>query len=133
MALLELENVHAYYGNIHALKGVSLNIDKGEIVTLIGANGEGKGTTLRATSGLLRPREGSIRLGGEFLTRFPPYEIVAKGVVQVPEGRRVFGRLTVTENLEMGAFALNDPRQIQSNLEKVFKLFPRLEERRKQI
>ncbi len=89
MALLELENVHAYYGNIHALKGVSLNIDKGEIVTLIGANGAGKSTTLRATSGLLRPREGSIHLEGEDLTRFRPHEIVAKGVVQVPEGARL--------------------------------------------
>ena len=124
MALLELENVHAYYGNIHALKGVSLNIDKGEIVTLIGANGAGKSTTLRATSGLLRPREGSIRLGGEDLTRFPPYEIVAKGVVQVPEGRRVFGRLTVTENLEMGAFAITEREQISPNMERVFTLFP---------
>ncbi len=133
MALLELENVHAYYGNIHALKGISLNIDKGEIVTLIGANGAGKSTTLRATSGLLRPRQGSIRLDGGDLTHFPPHEIVAKGVVQVPEGRRVFGRLTVTENLEMGAFAINDQRLVSENLEKVFTLFPRLRERRKQV
>jgi branched-chain amino acid transport system ATP-binding protein len=133
MALLEVANVHSYYGNIHALKGVSVNIDKGEIVTLIGANGAGKTTTLKTISGLLKPRQGRIELEGEDLTRYRPHEIVAKGVVQVPEGRRVFGRLTVTENLEMGAFALNDPGQIQSNLEKVFKLFPRLEERRKQI
>ena len=133
MAILEVENVHTYYGHIHALKGVSLNIDKGEIVTLIGANGAGKSTTLKTISGLLRPRQGRIELEGEDLTRYRPHEIVAKGVVQVPEGRRVFGRLTVTENLEMGAFALNDPRQIQSNLEKVLKLFPRLDERRKQL
>jgi len=133
MAILEVKDVHTYYGHIHALKGVSVNIDKGEIVTLIGANGAGKSTTLKTISGLLRPRQGRIELEGEDLTRYRPHEIVAKGVVQVPEGRRVFGRLTVTENLEMGAFALNDPRQIQSNLEKVFKLFPRLEERRKQI
>jgi branched-chain amino acid transport system ATP-binding protein len=133
MALLEVENVHSYYGNIHALKGVSVNINKGEIVTLIGANGAGKSTTLKTISGLLKPRQGRIELEGEDLTRYRPHEIVAKGVVQVPEGRHVFGRLTVTENLEMGAFALNDPRQIQSNLEKVLKLFPRLEERRKQI
>ena len=133
MALLELENVHAYYGNIHALKGISLNIDKGEIVTLIGANGAGKSTTLRTTSGLLRPRHGSIRLDGGDLTRFPPHEIVAKGIVQVPEGRRVFGRLTVTENLEMGAFAINDQHLINENLERVFALFPRLKERRKQV
>jgi branched-chain amino acid transport system ATP-binding protein len=133
MAILEVENVHTYYGHIHALKGVSVNVDKGEIVTLIGANGAGKSTTLKTISGLLKPRQGRIELEGEDLTRYRPHEIVAKGVVQVPEGRRVFGRLTVTENLEMGAFALNDPRQIQSNLEKVFKRFPRLEERRKQI
>jgi len=133
MAMLEIENVHAYYGNIHALRGISLNIDKGEIVTLIGANGAGKSTTLKTISGLLKPRQGRIELEGEDLAGYRPHEIVAKGVVQVPEGRRVFGRLTVTENLEMGAFTLNDPRQIQSNLEKVLKLFPRLEERRKQI
>jgi len=131
--MLEIENVHAYYGNIHALKGVSLNIDKGEIVTLIGANGAGKSTTLRTTSGLLRPRQGSIHLDGEDLTRYLPHEIVAKGVVQVPEGRRVFGRLTVTENLEMGAFAINDQRLINENMERVFTLFPRLKERRKQV
>jgi branched-chain amino acid transport system ATP-binding protein len=133
MAILEVKDVHTYYGHIHALKGVSVNVDKGEIVTLIGANGAGKSTTLKTISGLLKPRQGRIELEGEDLTRYRPHEIVAKGVVQVPEGRRVFGRLTVTENLEMGAFALNDPGQIQSNLEKVFKLFPRLEERRKQI
>ncbi len=133
MTMLEIENVHAYYGNIHALKGVSLTVDKGEIVTLIGANGAGKSTTLRTTSGLLRPRQGSIRLDGEDLTRYPPHEIVVKGVVQVPEGRRVFGRLTVTENLEMGAFTINDKRLINENLERVFTLFPRLKERRKQL
>jgi len=133
MAILEVKDVHTYYGHIHALKGVSVNVDKGEIVTLIGANGAGKSTTLKTISGLLKPRQGRIELEGEDLTRYRPHEIVAKGVVQVPEGRRVFGRLTVTENLEMGAFALNDPHQIQSNLEKVLKLFPRLEERRKQL
>jgi len=133
MAILEVENVHTYYGHIHALKGVSVNVDKGEIVTLIGANGAGKSTTLKTISGLLKPRQGRIELEGEDLTGYRPHEIVAKGVVQVPEGRRVFGRLTVTENLEMGAFALNDPLQIQRNLDRVLKLFPRLEERRKQI
>jgi len=133
MAMLEAENVHTYYGNIHALKGVSLTVDKGEIVTLIGANGAGKSTTLKTMSGLLRPRQGSIRLNGEDLTRYRPHEIVAKGVVQVPEGRRVFGRLTVTENLEMGAFAINDQRLINENMERVFALFPRLKERRKQV
>jgi branched-chain amino acid transport system ATP-binding protein len=133
MALLEVENVHTYYGQIHALKGVSLTVDQGEIVTLIGANGAGKSTLLKTTSGLLRPCGGSIRLNGEDLTQYPPHEIVAKGVVQVPEGRRVFGRLTVTENLEMGAFAISDQKLIKKNLERVFNLFPRLKERYKQV
>jgi branched-chain amino acid transport system ATP-binding protein len=133
MALLEVENVHTYYGQIHALKGVSLTVDKGEIVTLIGANGAGKSTLLKTTSGLLRPRQGSIRFDGEDLTYYPPHEIVAKGVVQVPEGRRVFGRLTVTENLEMGAFVIPDQKLIDTNLERVFTLFPRLKERCKQV
>ncbi len=133
MALLEVENVHTYYGQIHALKGVSLTVDKGEIVTLIGANGAGKSTLLKTTSGLLRPRQGSIRLDGEDLSHYPPHEIVAKGLVQVPEGRRVFGRLTVTENLEMGAFAISDQKFIKENLKRVFNLFPRLKERYKQV
>lgn len=133
MAMLDIENVHAYYGHIHALKDVSLNVNKGEIVTLIGANGAGKSTMLKTTSGLLRPRNGSIRLDGEELTQYRPHEIVAKGVVQVPEGRRVFGRLTVTENLEMGAFAITDQKMISANLERVFILFPRLKERHKQV
>ena len=133
MSLLEIENVHTYYGQIHALKGVSLVVDQGEIVTLIGANGAGKSTLLKSTSGLLRPRQGSIRLDGEELTQYPPHEIVTKGVVQVPEGRRVFGRLTVTENLEMGAFAISDQKLITKNLEKVFNLFPRLRERYNQV
>lgn len=133
MAYLEIEDVHAYYGQIHALKGVSLHVEKGEIVTLIGANGAGKSTMLKTTSGLLSPRHGSIRFEGEELTRYRPHEIVAKGVVQVPEGRRVFGRLTVRENLEMGAFALSDPKLIEANLERVFNLFPRLKERQKQV
>jgi len=133
MAMLDIENVHTYYGHIHALKDVSFNVEKKEIVTLIGANGAGKSTMLKTTSGLLRPRHGSIRLDGEELTRYRPHEIVAKGVVQVPEGRRVFGRLTVTENLEMGAFAVIDQRTISTNLERVFTLFPRLKERHKQL
>ncbi len=133
MALLEIENIHTYYGHIHALKGVSLHVDKGEIVTLIGANGAGKSTMLKTTSGLLKPRQGAIRLDGEELTRYRPHEIVAKGIVQVPEGRRIFGRLTVRENLEMGAFAITDRHRIESNLERVFNLFPRLRERQKQL
>ncbi len=133
MALLEIENIHTYYGHIHALKGISLDVNKGEIVTLIGANGAGKSTMLKTTSGLLRPRQGSILLEGEDLTRYRPHQIVAKGVVQVPEGRRIFGRLTVKENLEMGAFTITDHRLIESNLERVFNLFPRLRERQKQV
>ncbi len=133
MALLEIENIHSYYGHIHALKGVSLDVNRGEIVTLIGANGAGKSTMLKTTSGLLRPRQGSILLEGEDLTRYRPHQIVAKGVVQVPEGRRIFGRLTVRENLEMGAFTITDHRLIESNLERVFNLFPRLRERQKQV
>lgn len=133
MAMLELENVHTYYGHIHALKGISLTVNKGEIVTLIGANGAGKSTTLKTISGLLRPRQGFIRLEGEDLTRYPPHEIVMKGVVQVPEGRRIFGRLTVMENLEMGAFTYSDRRLFNENLERVSALFPRLKERRNQV
>jgi len=133
MALLEIENVHTYYGQIHALKGISIHVDTGEIVTLIGANGAGKSTMLRTTSGLLRPRQGSIRFSGEELTCLPPHEIVAKGVVQVPEGRRVFGRLTVRENLELGAFTISDQNLIKKNLERVFHLFPKLKERQGQV
>jgi branched-chain amino acid transport system ATP-binding protein len=133
MAFLEVKNVHAYYGHIHALKDLSLNVDKGEIVTLIGGNGAGKSTTLNTMSGLLKPRHGSIQFEGEELTHYRPHQIVMKGVVQVPEGRRIFGRLTVTENLEMGAFACKDQKLINSNLKRVFTLFPRLEERRKQV
>jgi branched-chain amino acid transport system ATP-binding protein len=133
MAILEIENVHTYYGHIHALKGVSFAVEEGEIVTLIGGNGAGKSTTLNTISGLLRPRQGRIRLKGEDLSAYKPHEIVAKGVTQVPEGRRVFGRLTVTENLEMGAYTLSDPREIAQAIERVFTLFPRLKERRRQI
>lgn len=133
MALLELENVHTYYGNIHALKGISLTVEKAEIVTLIGANGAGKTTTLRTISGILHASAGSIRLGGEDLKQFKAHEIVEKGVVQVPEGRRVFGRLTVTENLEMGAFTRKNGHKIREDMERVFALFPRLKERHNQL
>jgi len=133
MALLELEDVHTYYGNIHALKGVSLTVEEGEIVTLIGANGAGKSTTLKTISGLLRPRQGHIRLTGEDLSQYKPHEIVEKGIIQVPEGRRVFARLTVLENLEMGAFTRSDRAGMQNDLEYIFELFPRLKERRNQV
>jgi branched-chain amino acid transport system ATP-binding protein len=133
MVLLELENVHTYYGNIHALKGISITVDEAEIVTLIGGNGAGKSTTLKTISGLLRPRPGAIRLAGEDLTQYKPHEIVMKGIVQVPEGRGIFGRLTVTENLEMGAFTQKDKQKIAAAMDRVFTLFPRLKERRKQV
>jgi branched-chain amino acid transport system ATP-binding protein len=131
MALLELEDIHTYYGQIHALKGLSITVDKGEIVSLIGGNGAGKSTTLNTISGLLHPRQGKIHLAGEDITTVKAHDIVSKGVVQVPEGRRIFARLTVTENLEMGAYT--QPTQgYKKNLERVFELFPRLNERRKQ-
>jgi len=133
MSMLEVQGVNTYYGNIHALKDVSIKVEKGEIVTIIGANGAGKSTMLKTTSGLLKPRTGSIRLEDEDLTRLRPHEIVMKGVVQVPEGRRVFGRLTVKENLEMGAFTSADSRKNHENMERVFTLFPRLKERSKQV
>ena len=133
MAMLEVENVHAYYGKIHALKDISLDIDKGEIVTLIGGNGAGKSTTLKTMSGLLRPRQGAIRFEGEDLTVLPAHQIVTRGIIQVPEGRRIFGQLTVMENLDMGAFTCRDHQQAKTNFDRVFSLFPRLKERRRQV
>ncbi len=133
MAMLEVENIHVYYGNIHALRGVSLTVEEGEIVTLIGANGAGKSTTLFTISGLLKPREGTIRLEGDDLSIYSAHEVVAKGVCQVPEGRRIFTRLTVQENLEMGAFTRTDRAGIKQDLERAFTLFPRLKERRNQV
>ncbi|MDQ7820455.1 MAG: ABC transporter ATP-binding protein [Armatimonadota bacterium] len=133
MALLEVDSLHVYYGQIHALKGISLTVEPGEIVTLIGANGAGKSTTLNTISGLLRPRQGRITLAGEDLAALPPHEIVRRGVVQVPEGRRIFGQLTVLENLSMGAYTRTDRDGIQEDLERVFTLFPRLKERRHQV
>jgi len=133
MSLLELDDVHTYYGNIHALKGLSIRVEEAEIVSLIGGNGAGKSTTLKTISGVLHPRHGSVRLAGEDITKLKPHEIVNKGIVQVPEGRRIFGRLTVTENLEMGAYIINDRRRIAANMEKVFAMFPRLKERRTQL
>ena len=133
MPMLEVEGIHTYYGQIHALKDVSINVEEGEIVTIIGANGAGKSTMLKTTSGLLRPRKGSIRLNNEELTQLRPHQIVEKGVVQVPEGRRIFGTLTVLENLDMGAFICDDSQMIKTNLERVFELFPRLKERGKQV
>jgi branched-chain amino acid transport system ATP-binding protein len=133
MAILELENVHTYYGNIHALKGVSLTVELGEVVTLIGGNGAGKSTTLNTISGLLRPRQGSVRLDGKDLKTYKAHEIVNQGVVQVPEGRRVFSRMTVLENLEMGAFTKGSRQEINAGIDNGFTLFPRLKERQHQL
>jgi branched-chain amino acid transport system ATP-binding protein len=129
MALLELTDVHTYYGHIHALKGVSLTVEEGEVVTLIGANGAGKTTTLRTISGLLHPRHGDVRLRGQSLLRQPAHKVVEMGVGHVPEGRGIFPKLTVRENLEMGAYTLNDQAEIKRRMERVFDLFPRLRER----
>jgi branched-chain amino acid transport system ATP-binding protein len=133
MALLELTDIHTYYGAIHALKGISVHVEQGEIVTLIGANGAGKSTTLNTICGLLHPRQGTIYLDNEPIHERPAHEIVMRGVAQAPEGRRVFGRLNVTENLEMGAFARKDKEGIQRDIERVFTLFPRLKERARQL
>ena len=130
--VLELRDVHVYYGAIHAVKGISLNVREGEIVTLIGANGAGKSTTLRAINGLTRPREGSIRFQGDEITAASPHSIVKRGVAQSPEGRRLFPRMSVTENLEMGAFQRTDKENLAEDMERVFDLFPRLRERRAQ-
>jgi branched-chain amino acid transport system ATP-binding protein len=132
MALLELRDVHTYYGAIHALRGVSVEVEEGEIVTLIGSNGAGKSTTLRTISGLLRPRQGEIWLRGQRIDGRRPHEIVAMGVCQSPEGRRVFARMSVLENLEMGAFARRDRAEVRGDYDRVFELFPRLLERKEQ-
>ncbi len=132
MALFELHNIHTYYGNIHALKGISVTVDKGEIVTLIGSNGAGKTTTLKTISGVLQPKEGTITLEGRRIDRTPAHDIVALGICQAPEGRRIFPRLTTLENLEMGAFHRSDKTGIQQDMERVFALFPRLKERQNQ-
>jgi len=132
MALLELADVHTYYGNIHALKGISVTVDKGEIVTLIGSNGAGKTTTLKTISGILHPKKGTVTLEGKRIDHVPPHEIVALGICQSPEGRRIFPRLTTMENLEMGAFHRTDPASIPDDMERVFSLFPRLKDRRSQ-
>jgi branched-chain amino acid transport system ATP-binding protein len=133
MAMLEVENIHSYYGNIHALKGVSLTVDQGEIVTLIGGNGAGKTTTLRTITGIMKPLEGHVKLEGEDLAPFKAHEIVYKGIAMVPEGRRIFARLNVAENLEMGAYSRSSKQEIASDLDRVYSLFPRLRERRAQI
>jgi branched-chain amino acid transport system ATP-binding protein len=131
--LLEAKDLNVYYGAIHALQGISFSVGEGEIVSLIGANGAGKSTTLKTISGLLRPRVGDVLLRGESLKTMPAQDIVRRGVIHVPEGRKIFAPLTVQENLEMGAFTRKDAGEIRTNLERVFKSFPRLKERLSQL
>ncbi|MCB9134251.1 MAG: ABC transporter ATP-binding protein [Anaerolineales bacterium] len=133
MALLEVNEIHTYYGNIHALKGVSLTVEEGEIVTLIGSNGAGKTTTLRTISGLLKPRKGNVVLAGDDITKYPAHEMVYKGIAMVPEGRGIFSKMSVRENLELGAYHRNDNAGIQKDLDWVYGLLPRLHERRNQV
>jgi branched-chain amino acid transport system ATP-binding protein len=130
--ILELRDVHTYYGSIQALKGISLQVRDGEVVTLLGANGAGKTTTLRSINGLNRPRQGSIHFEGRNITQTAPHQIVKRGIAQSPEGRRLFPRMSVNENLEMGAFQRRDRAGIREDLDRVFGLFPRLHERRSQ-
>ena len=132
MALLEVDDIHTYYGNIHALKGVSLSVEQGEVVTLIGGNGAGKTTTLNTISGILRPRTGAVRLDGQDLETVAPHKIVGLGVVQVPEGRRTFSRLTVEENLKMGGYTVSK-QDVDQGVTRAYEMFPRLKERRSQV
>lgn len=131
--LLEVDNINVYYGAIHALQGISFNVDGGEIVTMIGANGAGKSTTLNTISGLLRPRLGKIKFRDEDISLTPAEDIVRLGIAQSPEGRKIFATLTVMENLEMGAYLRNNKAEFNSSLERVFESFPRLKERRNQL
>jgi branched-chain amino acid transport system ATP-binding protein len=133
MALLEVGSVNAFYGAVHALKGVSLAVEKGEILTLIGGNGAGKTTTLRVISGMVRPRNGTVKFDGQDITGTPPNELVGRGLVHVPEGRGIFANLTVAENLELGAYTRHDRAGIAADLERAFELFPRVKERQKQL
>ena len=132
MLLLEVKNIHSYYGHVHALKGVSLTVDEGEIVTLIGSNGAGKTTTLRSIHGILPPKKGKIVFRGEEIQGKPAHDMIKKGIAQSPEGRRIFPRMSVLENLEMGAYYRDDRSEIQEDMERVYDLFPRLKERAKQ-
>ncbi|HYO50172.1 MAG TPA: ABC transporter ATP-binding protein [Chloroflexia bacterium] len=129
MAVLEVRDIHTYYGNIHALKGISIKVEAGEVVTLIGSNGAGKSTTLKTISGVLKPRKGSVHFEGKRIDQIEPDEVVKMGIAQSPEGRRIFSRMTVMENLEMGAYSRKDRTNIQNDMERVFMLFPRLKER----
>ena len=132
MPLLEIEDMHSYYGHIQALRGISLTVDEGEVVTLIGSNGAGKTTTLRSIHGILPPKRGRIIFAGEEIQGVPAHDLISRGIAQSPEGRRIFFRMTVLENLEMGAYHRNDASGIREDMDRVFNLFPRLKERTKQ-
>ena len=132
MALLEVQDMHSYYGNIHALRGISLTVEEGEVVTLIGSNGAGKTTTLRSINGVLPPRQGKVVFGGEEIQGIPAHDMITRGIAQSPEGRKIFSRMTVLENLEMGAYHRGDRDGIRGDMDNVFGLFPRLQERIKQ-
>ena len=132
MPLLEIEDMHSYYGHIQALRGISLTVDEGEVVTLIGSNGAGKTTTLRSIHGILPPKQGRIIFAGEEIQGVPAHELISRGIAQSPEGRRIFFRMTVLENLEMGAYHRNDASGIREDMDRVYDLFPRLKERTKQ-
>jgi branched-chain amino acid transport system ATP-binding protein len=132
MSLLSIRDIHTYYGKIHALDGISMDVDEKEIVCLIGANGAGKTTILKTICGLLKPAQGSITLAGKEITSLPPHEIVTRGIAMVPEGRQVFSKMTTQENLEMGAYSRSDRAEIQMDADRMFCIFPRLRERRKQ-
>ena len=133
MSMLELRDVHTYYGNIHALKGVSITVEENEIVTLIGGNGAGKTTTLRTISGIIHPRSGEVYFEDEKISETPAHELVYRGITMVPEGRGIFARLSVFENLDMGAYSMTDRSRFNDDLDRVFQLFPRLKERRNQV
>lgn len=130
--VLQLKDVNTYYGNIHALKGVSFQVKKGEIVTLIGSNGAGKSTTLRTISAIVKPKSGEVYFGDKLINTLPAHKISELGIAHVPEGRKIFPRMTVEENLEMGAFRFNDKNKIMKNMQNVYEIFPRLREREKQ-
>ena len=129
MPILNVNNIHTYYGNIHALKGITITVEAGEVVTLIGSNGAGKSTTLKTISGIMKPRTGSVSFKEKRIDMLPPNEVVQLGIAQSPEGRRIFPRMTVVENLEMGAYARKDRAQVRADMDRVFELFPRLKER----
>jgi branched-chain amino acid transport system ATP-binding protein len=131
--LLRVDDIHSYYGHIHALQGISLEVRKGEIVTLLGGNGAGKSTTLRTINGLMHPRSGSIWMEGRDISSVPAHELVRRGIGQAPEGRRIFSRMSTLENLQMGAYSRRDKSEIEADYDRVFSLFPRLKERRSQI